>query len=308
MKKLAKTTIDQIEKVFDVPTGYRRAHARGKSYKARFIADGSVSHLTIAPHFQKGETTVFVRFSHFSPDPTWADAMSPVKGMAVQFRLPNGEITNVVGVTSPIFFAKTPEIFSEMLSVVKSFKKGKPSLKELASLLADYPESGAMINNIRKMQAPSSFATGQYNSIHAFYLISQQGQKQPIKYLWEPENGVETLSPLDAIALPVGFFEADMEDRIAKGPVRFRLNVIIGQSEDPTDDPTKEWPKTREKLTVGYLEITEEAPEAEDILFDPTVMTAGIERSEDRILNFRHHAYEISHQRRMSEMQTTHSP
>lgn len=302
MDNLAESAISRIEKVFGTHPGYRRAHARGISYRASFTATGYARHLTTAPHFQKGESRAFVRFSHFSPDPTWADAMSPVKGMAVQFSLPNGEATNIVGVTSPIFFAKTPEIFTEMLGVVKSFKKGKPNLKELAGLLADYPESGAMIDNIRKMQAPASFATGQYNSIHAFYFINQDGQRQPVKYLWEPEGEVETLSPLDAAALPVGSFEADIEDRIAKGPVNFRLDVILGEPGDPTDDPTKEWPENREKLTLGYLTITEEAPEADRIVFDPTIVTDGIECSEDRILNFRHDAYKISHQRRMSEM------
>ncbi len=300
MEQLAKKTVDQIEKVFDIPAGYRRAHARGKSYKAKFTATGSAEQLTIAPHFQKGETRALVRFSHFSPDPTWADAMSPVKGMAVQFRLPDGQATNIVGVTSPIFFAKTPEIFSEMIGVVKSFKKGKPSLKELGSLLIDYPESGAMIKNIRKMQAPSSFATGQYHAIHAFYFINQQGQRQPIKYIWEPEK-VATLSPIDVIKLPIGSFEADIEDRMAKGPVNFRLDVVLGQANDPTDDPTVEWPQDRERLTIGYLALTEEDAEVDKIVFDPTLVTQGIECSEDRILNFRHNAYQISHQRRMSE-------
>lgn len=302
MDKMAKTAIDRIEKVFDTYPRYRRAHARGKSYKARFTANGSASQWTTAPHFQKGQSDSVVRFSHFSPNPTWADAMSPVKGMAVQFQLPNGEATNIVGVTSPIFFAKTPEIFTEMLGVVQSFKKGKPSLTELAGLLADYPESGAMIANIRKMQAPASFATGQYHSIHAFYFINEKGQRQPIKYRWEPESGVETLSPLEAAALPIGFFESDIEDRIAKTGVKFRLDIVLGQPGDPTDDPTKEWPKDRDTLSIGYLEIVEEAPEAEGIMYDPTLMTEGIECSEDRILNFRHEAYTISHERRISEM------
>lgn len=38
MKELAEETINQIEHVFDVPAGYRRAHARGKSYRAHFIS------------------------------------------------------------------------------------------------------------------------------------------------------------------------------------------------------------------------------------------------------------------------------
>lgn len=301
MKELAEETINQIEHVFDVPAGYRRAHARGKSYRAHFISTGAAANLTTAKHFQQEETEAYIRFSHFSPDPSWADAMSPVKGMAVQFQLPSGEKTNIVGVTSSIFFAKTPEIFHEMLGVVKSVKKGKPSIKELASLLADYPESGALLTNIRKMQAPSSFATGQYHAIHVYYFVNTSGQRQPIKYIWEPATEVDTLSPVEAVKLPVGFFEADIEDRVAKGPVSFRLDIVLGQPGDPTDDPTVEWPKERQRLTVGHLTIAQEAEEVDDLVFDPTLVPPGIECSEDRILNFRHHAYQISHQRRMSE-------
>ncbi|PSL40405.1 catalase [Planomicrobium soli] len=299
---LAETAVNQIEKVFGKYPGYRRAHARGDVYEGIFSANGSASDFTIAPHFQHGEVKALVRFSHSSPDPTWTDIMSPVKGMAVQFRLPEGAVANIVGVNSPIFMAKTPEVFTEMLTIIKSFKNGKPRVLDLAQLVAKYPESRAAIDILGKMHAPASFATGRYHAIHAFYFIDAQENKRPIKYEWEPEAGVETLSLTGAVSLSIEYYKADLEDRLVRGPVAFQLNVVFGEEEDPTDDPTQEWPAERKKLTIGRLMITGKAENAESTIFDPTAVTEGIECSEDRILNFRKDAYSVSYDRRTNGM------
>ncbi|MDN7243196.1 catalase family peroxidase [Planococcus sp. N028] len=295
---LAETAVNQIEKVFGKYPGYRRAHARGEIYEGVFSANGAAAPLTTAPHFQQGEVKVLVRFSHSSPDPTWTDVMSPVKGMAVQFQLPEGAVANIVGVNSPIFMAKTPEVFTEMLSIVKSFKKGKPRVAGLAELVVKYPESRAAIDVLKKMHAPASFATGRYHAIHAFYFIDKDGNKRPIKYEWEPEAGVDTLSLTKAAVMPIEYYKADFEDRLMQGPVHFYLNIVLGEQQDPTDDPTQEWPVEREKITIGRLSIMKKVGNAEMVVFDPTAVTEGIACSEDRILNFRHDAYSISHNRR----------
>lgn len=298
---LAETAVDRIEKVFGEHREYRRAHARGVIYEAKFSANGLAAEYTTAPHLQGGEVRALARFSHSSPDPTWTDVMSPVKGLGVQFQLPGGEITNIVGVNSPIFFAKTPEAFTEILGIVTSFKDGKPRLRDLAKLLIKYPESRSAIKIVKKMHAPASFATGRYHSIHAFYFIGKEGQRTPIKYEWEPAAGMETLDPKDAASLPFGYYEWEIEDRLQKGPVRFHLNIVLGEEEDPTDDPTVAWPKERRKITIGELELVRAEPSADLQKFDPTVMTEGIECSEDQILHFRNPAYAISHGRRKSE-------
>lgn len=299
---LAETAVNRIEKVFGKYPGYRRAHARGDIYEGVFSANGAASSLTVAPHFQKGEVHALIRFSHSSPDPTWTDIMSPVKGMAVQFRLPENQVTNIVGVNSPIFMAKTPEVFTEMLGIIKSFKNGKPRVKDLAELVVKYPESRAAIDVLKKMHAPASFATGRYHAIHAFYFIDEEGNKRPIKYEWEPEAGVETLSLTSAASMPIEYYKADLEDRLAQGPVIFYLNIILGEPGDPTDDPTQEWPTDRKKVSIGRLAVTKKAQNADLALFDPTKVTEGIALSEDRILNFRNAAYSVSHERRTTGM------
>jgi len=300
-EELAESAINKIEKVFGEYSTYRRAHARGAGYEAVFTATGEGKYWTVAPHFREGTTRAIVRFSHSSPDPFWTDNLSPVKGMAVQFKLPDEQVMNSVGVTSPIFFTRTPEVFTEMLDIAKSFKKGRPRLRALITLFKKYPESHASIRIIRKMQAPASFATGLYHTIHAFYLVNGMGKRVPVKFQWQPEAGVKSLSPVRAVSVKKGDFEKELEERVAKGETGFRLIAIIGEADDPVNDATKDWPADREKVEIGRLQLTAKTDETEDLLFDPTVLAEGIECTDDPILQFRNPAYAISYKRRIME-------
>lgn len=302
-EELAETAINKIEKVFGEHPTYRRAHSRGIGYEALFTASEQGKNLTVAPHFREGTTKAIVRFSHSSPDPFWTDNLSPVKGMAVQFELENGQVMNSVGVTSPIFFTRSPEVFTEMLEIAKSFKNGRPRLRDLITLFMKYPESRAAIRIIRKMKAPSSFATGLYHTIHTFYLVNGTGKRMPVKFQWQPEAGVESTNPVEAASVKKGDFEQEVEERVKRGRANFRLFAIIGEVEDPVDDPTKDWPDSRGKVEIGRLELLTKTDVAEDLLFDPTVLPEGIECSEDPILQFRNPAYAISYTRRSSEKQ-----
>lgn len=302
-EKLAETAVDKIEKIFGEHPNYRRAHSRGTGYEAEFTANGEGKAWTVAQHLREGSVKAIVRFSHSSPDPFWTDNLSPVKGMAVQFQLPDGQVMNSVSVTSPIFFARTPEVFTEMLDIAKSFKKGRPRLRDLITLFVKYPESRAAIRIIRKMQSPASFATGLYHSIHAFYLVNGTGKRVPVKFQWQPEAGVESLNPAEAASVHKGDFEKELEQRVARGAANFRLIAIIGEEGDPIDDATNDWPADRMKVEIGQLKLLRQTDEAEELLFDPTVLAEGVECTEDPILHFRNPAYAISYKRRRAENQ-----
>ncbi len=292
--------VNQIEEIFGEHEGYRRAHARGAGYRGLFEGSGEAAALTDATHFQNAKVPVLVRFSHFSPDPTWADAMSPVKGMAVQFQLGPDEVTNIVSVTSPVFFTRSPERFVEMLRVSRSFQKGRPKLAELAELLTDFPEVRAMFSSMKKMTVPESFATGIYHSIHAFY-FEKAGTRRAVKYVFEPDAGEERRGLKDMKDVPFGYYEGELAERTARSPVSFKLYAVIGEAGDPTDDPTRDWPKDRKRILLGRLVIEAPAAEAEHALYDPTVMTAGISCSDDPILQFRRGAYRHSYEKRSAE-------
>lgn len=297
--ELASQAVDAIEKVVGTFPGKRRAHAKGNYYKGVFTPNGKGAFLTIAPHLQNQAVPVTIRFSNSSPNPNHTDAHSPVKGMAIKFHLPDGEETDLITVTIPLFFAKKPEAFVEILEFVKSAKDGFPNLKELAKIAMKYPESKAGLHMIKEMRSPASFSTARYFSIHAYYFIDDNGKRQAIKYQWEPDAGLSMLEKDDLTDLPADYLTEDMEERLKQGPISFNLNIQIGKDNAPTDDPTVVWPEDCQLIPVGQLSITDklDAPQ-ERTMFDPTNVTAGIECTEDAILNFRHSAYAVSYERR----------
>lgn len=296
--QLAAESVNAIEGIMGAFPGYRRAHAKGVSYKAVFTPNGQASSLTTAPHLQTAQIPAIVRFSNVAPDPTLSDALSPAKGLAVQFQLPNGEITNIVATTVPFFISKTPKSFVSFLKALRSGKNGRPNLRALVKWLTKYPESRSVFRIWKELKPPLSFAQGRYHSIHAFYFVNQEGHRQAVKYILEPEAGEAAMSNLEAAGKPEDYFEQELENRLASDMVHFRLKVQLGKETDPTDDPTKEWPKERRVLMIGRLSIQKERAAGEELLFDPTVLPEGIKCSEDQILQFRRFAYEESYRRR----------
>ena len=296
---LAKRTVNRIEEIAGTYPGYRRAHAKGVIYDATFTPSGEAATLTTASHLIDSEVQAFVRFSNSSPNPSTADALAAIKGMSVQFQLSDGAVTNLVSITLPIFVTKSPQTFFEILNTVMSFKGGKPEFKEAVKLFTSFPESRAAFQMIRKLKHTKSYATGRYYAVHAFLLVNEEGKRTPVKFEWEPESGVETFSLKEVAMLPEDYLESEMSERLQIEEVCFRLHIIIGEPDDPTDDPTKEWPEDRQRLEAGVLRVkTKSSVDHGNLVFDPTVLPTGIECSDDEILPFRKDAYAVSHARR----------
>ncbi|RRN72317.1 catalase family peroxidase [Peribacillus simplex] len=299
--ELAREAVNVIENVAGTYPGYRRVHARGYVYEGVFTPNGKASPLTVASHLQDEAVPVIIRFSNSSPIPSHPDAISPVKGMAVKFKLPNGEASDLITVTIPLFFAKTPEAFVDIADFFKSAKEGFPNLKELTKILLKYPESKASLQMLKEMRSPASFSTCQYYSIHAFYFINAEGRRQAIKYEWVPDAGLSMLAKEEVAKHSAEYLEEEMEERLKQGPVGFKLNIQIGGENDPSDDPTTAWSEEKQVITVGHLVISNKLETIRDhLLFDPTNITEGIECPEDPILHFRHRAYAISYERRIN--------
>lgn len=296
---LAERTVNKIEELAGTYPGYRRAHAKGNLYEATFTPTGEAVPYTVAAHLTDTEVKAIVRFSNVYPNPSVPDALSVVKGMSVQFLYPSGDIAHLIGVTIPIFVTKSPATFFEIVNTVNSVKEGKPHFKDMVELFAKFPESRAAFQMIRKLENTKSYATGRYYTMHAFYLVNEKGLRTPVKFEWEPEAGVETLSAKELATLPADYLAKELNHRLEAEEVRFRLQIVLGEPGDPTDDPTKEWPKERKRIEAGVLQVKSKADIVEDhFVFDPTVLPKGIECSEDEILLFRKDAYAISYNRR----------
>jgi catalase len=81
--------------------GYRAVHADGRFYTGTFTATPAAAQLSGAAHFGGVPVPVTVRFSPSSGDP--AHPLTPVAAMATRFYLPDGTVTDLLGITLPVF-------------------------------------------------------------------------------------------------------------------------------------------------------------------------------------------------------------
>ncbi|WP_340026405.1 catalase family peroxidase [Paenibacillus sp. FSL K6-1096] len=299
---LAAEAVDAIEQLSGVHPGYRRAHAKGVCCRGFFRPSGLGMEFTEAEHLQEQQVNAIVRFSGSSTDPALADLLSPAKGMAVQFILPDGEVTNLVGVTVPVFFARTPESFIDIVRTVHRLREGTLGpLKLMKEIASHFSESKGALRAVKRLKPPASYAECPYYCIHAYILVNAEGKQQPVRFEWIPEAGVRTLSLEEAAQQPEHYLEEELELRLKDEPAIFQLVAVLGEEGDATDDPTRAWPEDRRRIDLGRLHVSEIYPDPKYLLMDPTIITTGMLLSDDPILKFRSAAYAESYQRRIGE-------
>jgi catalase len=298
MDELAEQVVDAINDISGRHDGHRAAHAKGTLLSGTFTPSGSG--LTTAAHMQSEPVRVTARLSNGGGDPGIPDYAKEGRGLAVKFYLPDGSKTDVVALSLPCFFARTPEDFLEFTRARKPDPStGQPDFAKVGAWLEQHPEAGPAIQAAVSADPPESYATTAYNSIHSFRWIAPDGTERWVRYRFEPEEGERALAPEEAKARGRDYLQ---EDVLARESTAFRMLVAIAEEGDPVDDPTVAWPDERARVEVGRLELTGQETEREqggDILvFDPTRVTDGIELSDDQILRFRPRAYSASVTRR----------
>jgi catalase len=298
MDELAEQVVDAINDISGRHEGHRAAHSKGTLLTGTFTPDGSG--LTTAAHMQSEPVRVTARLSNGGGDPAIPDYAKEGRGLAVKFYLPDGSTTDVVALSLPCFFVRTPEDFLEFTRARKPDPEtGQPDFAKIGAWLEKHPEAGPAIQAAVTADPPESYATVLYNSIHSFRWIDADGKAQYVRYRFEPEAGESTLSEEDAKARGRDYLQ---EEILARDSTIFRMVAVLADEGDPVDDPTVAWPEERLRVVVGRLELTgpeTEREQGDDILvFDPTRVTDGIELSDDPILRFRPRAYAVSVTRR----------
>ena len=117
--------VDALNGLFGKHAGDRAAHAKGICLSGKFIPSAEAPKLSKGAHFAK-EVPIRARFSLGGGNPNAPDnAQDNVRGLAVKFDLGNGANTDLVTISAPMFFVKTPELFVEFLNTVASGDKDK---------------------------------------------------------------------------------------------------------------------------------------------------------------------------------------
>jgi catalase len=275
--------------------GHRAAHAKGVSLTGEFTPSAEASKLTKAAHLAGDPSRVTVRFSNGAANPESNDAgVGEGRGMATKFYLPDGTTADIVALSLPVFFVRTPEEFLEFtLARADSFEK-------VGEFIGSHPATAEAVQHIAPtLIPPVSYATVVYNSIHAFRLTNADGEQRWVRWRWLPEAGVEWLPEEEREGKDPNFLQTEIFERL---PVRFTLVARIAPEGAATDDPTVLWPDDVDTVEMGDVELTGPETQRETgddvMVMDPTRVTDGIETSDDPILHVRSHAYSVSVERR----------
>jgi catalase len=295
--------VDAINAVSGTHAGHRAAHAKGVLCAATFTPTEAAAALTRAAHFAGGPVRAHVRFSNGAGDPAAHDAERDGRGMAVKLYLPDGSTTDIVAITLPVFFVRTPEDFLAFtLARVPDPETGQPDLQKVGAFLSEHPETVPAVQFALTMKPPTSYARCAYHALHAYGFEDAEGRVRWVRYHWEPEAGEATLTEEEARQREPDFLSRELAERLERGPVAFVLRLQLAGEDDPIDDPTAAWAEDRETVEAGRLEVGALAFDRErdgDVLvFDPTRVTDGIALSPDPILAVRSHAYSVSVERR----------
>ncbi|HTZ15266.1 MAG TPA: catalase family peroxidase [Mycobacterium sp.] len=292
--------LDGFAKVFGRHPGFRKNHAKGVGVTGFFDSNGNGRALSTAAVFAPGRTTVVGRFSSAGGNPHAADASSTARGLGLAFGFPGGQQWRMATLNLPVFLDNSPQGFYDRLiasAVVPG--TGKPDPAAMARFLAAHPETARAMSIVKRHPPTPGFADSVYSGLNAFYFVNRSGARTPVRWSLTPLQKALPPSPG-----PNALFDA-LERQLRAGPLRWRLVLTVGEATDPTNDATLPWPADRRTVDAGTLTLdavqADAAGTARDINFDPLVLPAGIEPSDDPLLSARSAVYAASYRRRTGE-------
>jgi catalase len=304
---LAQDAVDAIHGTFGEHEG-RAVHVKGAWARGTFTATPEGTALCRAPFLSGEPVEALVRFSTGGGNPAAHDGERDGRGIAVKLFIGGPqETTDMLGISVPAFSSRTPEDFVEFVRLARRDPEtGQPDLERLGPFLEAHPETMASVQNRFATPPPASWCEVVYNGIHAFRWIAPDGGERWVRTRWRPDGGPGAgLSDEEAMAKDRDYLSAELRERLAAGPAGFTLIARMAADGDPLDDPTAAWPEEgREEVEAGRLVLDRAIDDPEtptDIhVFDPTRVCDGIELSDDPVLRFRHHAYDVSARGRWS--------
>ena len=295
--------IDTFEAQAGHYPGYRKNHAKGLCVSGYFQSSGLAETLSSARVFSQPRVPVIGRFAIGGANPFSPDTSIAVRSLALQFSTDDGQIWRTGMNNPPVLAIGTPQAFyQQVLAMAPDPATGKPDPAKMQAFFAAHPESAAFRQWASSYKPSDSFASTRYHSINAFLLKDGGGKTHPVRWHLEPQT---PFAPLPAQVEDKQFLQHDLQHRLAQGPLRWTLRLVLAEPGDPVDDASRPWPAERRSVDAGTLVIEQvDAPEqgaCRDINFDPLILPRGINPSTDPILAARSAAYSESFNRRSRE-------
>ena len=298
--------VDTLEALAGKQPTFRRAQAKGVCASGYFVGDAAGRALSSASVFGGNKIPVIARFSVGGGNPKSIDKAKSVRGMALQFSLPNNEQWMMANISTPMYFISKAEQFTPFLQArLADPATGKPDPAKIKAFSDANPETTGQAAYLAAGQIPMSFATIPYFGVNTFEFTNAKGESQFARWQFVASEPNAVLSPEQLAALPDNFLFEELRKRVAAAPVQFDFKVQFPEKGDPLVDATKVWPAERKSVSAGKLTIDKVEAEAggacDKMTFNPLVLPAGIKPSADPVLLARPAAYAVSLGRRLSE-------
>jgi catalase len=301
---LSNELLTMFETIFGAHPGFRPAHAKGLMFTGSFAPSAGAAELTNAAHVTRLSTPVTVRFSNSTGVPVIPDndPNADPRGFAIRFNLAEHVHTDIVSHSTDGFPTRTGEEFLEFLKALASSDLSNIPASPFGAFLGSHPAALAFVQAPKP--APESFATEAYFGVTAFEFTNAEGVKKFGRYRIVPEAGIAHLDAEATKAKGPDYLFDEIKQRIAAGPVRYKILVQVANVGDVADDATIHWPEDRKVVELGTLElnapVADNDAEQKQIIFDPIPRLDGIAPSADPLLELRAAVYLISGRRRRS--------
>lgn len=286
--------------------GFRRNHAKGVCVTGWFESNGQAVDLSKAAVFKPGRTPIVGRLAISGDMAFQADKPATVRSMALRFMLPGAEEWRTGMNNAPVFVANSAQGFlDEVLASVPDPITGKPDPAKMKLFMAAHPESVRAIAVIMKSPLSSGFADATFNSLNAFRMVNAAGKSIPVRWATVPMQPFKSEEAGQTASSDQNYLFDDLTAQLGQHPLQWRLVITIGQPSDPTNDATLPWPANRQQVDAGTVTLdqvsSEETGSCADVNYDPLVLPAGVEPSDDPLLSARSAAYSRSFTLRAAE-------
>jgi catalase len=299
---LSEKILATFAQIFGEHPGIRPAHGKGALLSGTFTPSADAADLSIAQHFQQPSTPVLVRFSDSTglPDIPDTDPNALPKGIAVRFILAEHVHTDVIAHSVDGFPTRTGEEFLEFLRAQATSDPASLAGSPLEAFLGSHPAALRFVQTPKPF--PVSFAQESFFGVNAFKFTNASGTGRFGRYRVTPEAGTAYLEDSEVQSKDVNYLFTEIAERVAAEPVRFTLAAQLSDDADVVNDATIQWPPDREIRELGTVElttpVTDDAAQQKHTIFDPIPRLAGIDPSDDPLLQLRAALYLISGRKR----------
>ena len=230
---LSNEIIHTFDTIFGLHPGFRPAHAKGAMLTGTFTPSPEAASLSRAAHLNSASTPVTVRFSNSTGVPLIPDndPNANPRGCAIRFHLAEHVHTDIVSHSTDGFPARTGQEFLEFLhAIAASSDPSQPHPWPVEAYVGSHPAALAFVQAPKP--APSSFARETYFGVTAMHFTNKDGASRYGRYRIIPEAGNDHLDDATVAARDANYLFDELEERIAQGPIKFRVLVQLANDGD----------------------------------------------------------------------------